>query len=160
MIGASTRSKLVFTILLHRHSPEEFLKIREQRFERMYLKTHGLRRHREEFDASYPAIHRYNDIAGYAELYWDGGTRILAELFVQGDRRRKHVDENTGKQSQPGKELRPFRRIGFIRCTPHMLRRAESAIHDDPAKQTGGKRSKRAFSGFVPRQPSWAAMLI
>jgi hypothetical protein len=90
MIGVSKCAKLVFTILVYRHSPEEFSKLRERRFKSMYTKTHGAGRHRDEFDASHPAIHRYNDIAGFAELYWDGGTRILAELFLQGDRRRKY----------------------------------------------------------------------
>jgi hypothetical protein len=89
MIAAPNGSKLIFTVFLHRHSPRQFSKLREQRIERTYANPDLRERYRGEFDTSDPAVHRYNDIAGYGEVYWDGGTRILVEIFFRGDRRRK-----------------------------------------------------------------------
>lgn len=47
-------------------------------------------RYRDQYDLEYPSTHRYNGIAGlagvYWDVYWDGGTRILVEVFFRGDR--------------------------------------------------------------------------
>lgn len=89
MIAAPIGSKLIFTVLLHRHSPGQFSARRQRRFESIYRNPDRRERYREVFDTSYPANHRYNDIAGYAEIYWDAGTRILVEIFFRGDGRTR-----------------------------------------------------------------------
>lgn len=89
MIAAPIGSKLVFTVLLHRHPPGQYSRLRQRKLERIYPNPDRRERYREEFNTSYPANHRYNDIAGYAEIYWDAGTRILVEIFFRGDRTTK-----------------------------------------------------------------------
>jgi hypothetical protein len=84
------QNKLIFTILLHGYSPEQFERRRQRRFERMYSDPGARERYQDEFNQSDPPFHRYNDVAGYAELYWDGGERILGELYIRGDRSRKY----------------------------------------------------------------------
>jgi len=83
-------NKLIFTILLHNESPEQFERQRQRRFERMYSNAGARDRYRDEFNQSNPPFHRYNDVAGYAELYWDGGERILGEFYFRGNSRRKY----------------------------------------------------------------------
>ncbi len=88
--------KLIFTIILHRHSPETFDRKWEQSFRHSISSAHSSLtqkvedRMRDCFSASSPRIHRYNDIAGFAEVYWDGGTRILVAYYFLGDRRTKY----------------------------------------------------------------------
>jgi hypothetical protein len=76
--------KLIFTILLQRHSPE--------RFERDWQKAQD--RFREPGSKGWyaqqnPRIHRYNDLAGFAEVYWDRGTRVDVDYFFLADRRTR-----------------------------------------------------------------------
>jgi len=78
---AGGKCKLIFTVLIHRHSPEKYDQLREAQWNRTYSTPQARERFRDEFYACCPAAQRYNDIAGYAEIYWDGGNRILAELF-------------------------------------------------------------------------------
>jgi hypothetical protein len=88
--------KLIFTVILHRHSPKAFDRKWEQSFKQSissassYLTQKDEDRMRNCFSASSPRIHRYNDIAGFAEIYWDGGTRILADYYFLGDQRTKY----------------------------------------------------------------------
>jgi hypothetical protein len=88
--------KLIFTIILHRHSPETFDRKWEQSFRHNIsgapssLTQKDEDRMRNYFSASGPRIHRYNDIAGFAEVYWDGGTRILVDYYFLGDQRTKY----------------------------------------------------------------------
>jgi hypothetical protein len=84
------QNKLIFTILLHGYSPEQFEHQRQRRLERTYSSAGARERYQDEFKQSDPPFHRYNDVAGYAELYWDGGERILAEFYFRGNRKRKY----------------------------------------------------------------------
>ena len=59
----------------------EFEELREAQRKRTYPTTDARERCHDDFYASYPAAQRYNDIAGYAEVYWDGGSGILASFF-------------------------------------------------------------------------------
>lgn len=38
--------------------------------------------------AEHPPTYPYNDLYGFIEVYWDGGTRIQAESYFLGDARR------------------------------------------------------------------------
>jgi hypothetical protein len=39
--------------------------------------------------ASNPRAFPYNDLYGFVDVYWDGGTRILANAYFRGDARRR-----------------------------------------------------------------------
>jgi hypothetical protein len=80
--------KTIFTVFLHRHSPKQFTELRQKQFERECSTVGSRERYSDEHNCS--SNHRYNDIAGFAEVYWDGGTRILIELFFRGDRRTRY----------------------------------------------------------------------
>lgn len=93
MLIAPTGSKLVFTILIHRRSPGRFQQDWERQFRRHYPHRREEaveRRNRERFASAYPPIHRYNDIAGFAEIYWDAGTSLQINLYFRGDRRTRY----------------------------------------------------------------------
>lgn len=90
MVAAPKGSKLIFTVLLHRHSPERFQELRLRRLNSMYSSPRTRERYRDEFDSQFSPIYRYNDVAGYAEIYWDAGTRVLIDLFFRGDLRTKY----------------------------------------------------------------------
>jgi hypothetical protein len=64
-------------------------------------------RYRNEVAASCPPLHRYNDIAGFAELYWDGGTRILVDYFFRGDRSRKFGKQVARSWPEDGARISP-----------------------------------------------------
>ena len=86
-------NKLIFTVILHRHSPTKFDRQWEQTFKRSIspdLTPETEDRMRNFYSTSNPKIYRYNDIAGFAEIYWDGGTRILVDYYFLGDRRTKY----------------------------------------------------------------------
>jgi len=92
MIGAPKDSRLIFTILLHRNCPERFETLRQEgleRLERMCSTARALEKYREEYNLQHPPTHRYNNIAGFAEIYWDGGIRIMLQFFFLGDRRTR-----------------------------------------------------------------------
>jgi hypothetical protein len=40
-------------------------------------------------EAQCPRIHRYNDVFGYAEIWWDYHARINVDYFFRADRRMK-----------------------------------------------------------------------
>jgi len=54
----------------------------------MYTTEELRKKYQEEFNVQHPPTH-YNDIAGFAEVYWDGGTRIMLQFFFLGNRRTK-----------------------------------------------------------------------
>jgi len=93
--GTANDSRLLFTLLLNLHSPKRFRSNWERRFLRSYSSSLLRERYRDEFLVSHPTSHRYNDIAGFAELYWDGGTRILVQYYLRGLKRRKFTDTVT-----------------------------------------------------------------
>ena len=99
--------------MLNLHSPEQFLQIRERRFRRQLRTAAMQERYRDEFAASYPPTHRYNDIAGFAELYWDGGTRILVVYHFRGLRNRGFGD---AVKAHWGESITPrgFYRLPYI----------------------------------------------
>ena len=92
MLGAPGGSKLIVRLLLHLHSPDRFRQMWERRFQHSYSTAEMRELYREEFIASHPTTHRYNDIAGFAEVYWDGGTRILVDYYFRGLKRRGFGD--------------------------------------------------------------------
>jgi hypothetical protein len=71
--------------LIHCHPLERFRRLRERRLETKVPNAHIRERHRDQYDLEYLSTHRYNCIGG---VYWDGGERILVEVFFGGDRRR------------------------------------------------------------------------
>lgn len=82
--------KPIFTVLFHRHSPAVFNRRWEKR-SRATIPPTGLEEASERlYYGLNPKVHRYNDIAGFAEIYWDLGTRILANYYFRGDRRTKY----------------------------------------------------------------------
>src|SRR5436305_1720971 len=102
MIGAPNGSKLIVTVLIHAHSPQTFAEARERELCRLYTTAATRERYREHYDVFRSPVHRYNDVAGYAEVYWDAGTRILLDFFFKGDMRTtfgkaiaKHYPEGT-----------------------------------------------------------------
>lgn len=80
-------SRLIRVILLNLHSPERLRQDWERRFRRSYSTVAMRERYCDEFIALHPTTHRYNDIAGFAEVYWDGGTRILVVYYFRGLKR-------------------------------------------------------------------------
>ncbi len=89
-------SKSIFTILLHRHSPKSFAQRWEKTFRRTAPRSMTVemeKQMRTIYCSSKPRIHRYNDIAGFVEVYWDAGTRILTDCYMLGDRRTKYGRE-------------------------------------------------------------------
>ena len=83
-------NKLIFTILFHDHSPERFEALRQRRFKELFSSPRARERFRDAYVGGFPPFHRYNDVAGYAELYWDGEERLLAEFYFRGNRTRKY----------------------------------------------------------------------
>lgn len=92
--------KPLFTILCQRRSPARFLKARGQRIEtaltkrREWYRERGLLsfdeaeelRRLEQDEVGY---HRLDDLVGFAEIYWDGGSRIKVNLWLKVDLRAK-----------------------------------------------------------------------
>ena len=86
-------SKLLFTILLHRHSPSAFDQLWERRYQKECppnLTDEEKERRLIRHQTADPRIHKYNDIAGFAEVYWDSGSRMLIDYYFIGDRRTRY----------------------------------------------------------------------
>jgi hypothetical protein len=43
---------------------------------------------RRGFRSSRPILHRFNDLVGFAEVYWDCGTRIMVDYYFRRGRTR------------------------------------------------------------------------
>ncbi len=54
------------------------------------LAGHHIEMFRDTYATEHAPEHRYNDIAGFAEGYWDGGTRILVDCWVRGNGRTRY----------------------------------------------------------------------
>lgn len=85
--------KLIFTILIQHRPPEEFSRIEKAIGEKYVsdvqdpeLKEQARRR----FRSSRPILHRFNDLVGFAEVYWDRGTRIMVDYYFRGDGRTRY----------------------------------------------------------------------
>jgi hypothetical protein len=91
------QSKLLFTILIQHHSPEDFKKT-EMATEDREFKDYGAGvkdaelegQARSRYRSSRPILHRFNDLVGFAEVYWDRGTRIMVDCYFRGDRRTRY----------------------------------------------------------------------
>jgi len=92
------RWKLIFTILMQHRSPEEFAAV-EQAAEENYIRNvyrdeprdaELEEQARRRFRSSRPILHRFNDLVGFAEVYWDRGARIMVDYFFRGDGRTRY----------------------------------------------------------------------
>ena len=130
-------------VILHRHSPEGFDARRTRRFERLYATAEARDRYREEFNASCPGTHRYNGIAGFAEVYWDAATRILVDYYFRGLRNTrfgKAVVAHWGEGVRgEGFYPIPYIELGSIphpECNGAMKRQAIRDALDELARRT------------------------
>ncbi len=94
----STGSKRVFTVPIQRHPPKNF----DERWQARSIRGAPIGPHMEkEFveaykkslpeihEAKHPRIHRFNDIFGFAEVWWTRGTEFVIWYYFRGDRRTK-----------------------------------------------------------------------
>ena len=77
MLMHAPRGRMIFTILLHRQTPQEF--------ESHWRSEANLRGGR----AGRSFAHRYNNVAAFAEVYWNAGDQILIAYYIRGDRRTR-----------------------------------------------------------------------
>jgi hypothetical protein len=58
-------------------------------------------------------LHQFNDLVGFAEVYWDCGTRVMVDFYFHGDSRtRVRV---RGAEAYPGNYSKQIR--GIIKPT-------------------------------------------
>ena len=83
------QAMLLFRVLIQGHRPDEFNALWQRQLEHAYPERHGEQRIIGGFAATFPKIHLLNDLVGVAEMFWDGGRRILADFYFRADSRRK-----------------------------------------------------------------------
>lgn len=102
-------SKLLFQIFVYREAPEAFhRKWGDRQTKFLQANSGGSDRLLDSYRSGNPPWD-YSNIAGFFDLYWDTGTRFLADSYFEADRRRRY-----GKAVQET-EYWPLER-GYHRC--------------------------------------------
>jgi len=132
-----TGSKRIFTVFLHRHTPEEFDEYwqeqskrgapmspnTEKEFVDAYKKSLP-----EIYEATHPHIHRFNDIFGFAEIWWERGHDFVVRYYLRGDSRTKVGRKIAGRYFYPisSRQFYEFREVkitGFFKSSASELKR-------------------------------------
>lgn len=94
-------SKLIFTILVYRDSPQAF------RWRWLQGKADCIADWPENatvaaytYSCAFPPS-QYGNLAGFFELYWDNGTRFLCTAYFESDRRKRYGKELARKYRWP-----------------------------------------------------------
>lgn len=100
MLIAGDEGQSIFTVLCQRRSPKRFHSARGKRVEQAYADRmmwfaqrpflrfdKDAERRRIEQDEG--GFHRLDDLIGFAEVYWDGGSRFMVDVWCKFDRRTK-----------------------------------------------------------------------
>lgn len=88
-----TGDRPLFTIMVTHRSEGDFYDRYEAQRERAAAEMSANPNEDDWFSFPYarehPAAFPFNDLYGFFEVLWDGGTRILTESYFRGDARRK-----------------------------------------------------------------------
>ncbi len=100
MVKTPLGGRRIFTIPFQAHDPDAFKRTWQKGLDVLLawaketvdapLADHHIEMFRDTYAAEHAPEHRYNDIAGFAEVYWDGGTRILVDCWVRGNGRTRY----------------------------------------------------------------------
>ena len=146
------RDRLLFRVMVTHRDQHAFHAARESRSERL-AGDFGIDPREPWFDewrfSKDPPTYPYNDIYGFFEIFWDGGTRVLANCYFRGDARRR-----AGRRLRAAAGGQDLRSQGFFlhwhrkelawlpnTPSPQSIRRVLSMALDrvdDAAKDLGG----------------------
>ena len=86
--------KLIFTLPIYNQDKKSFRIKHEEKFKKTFTITEDNKKDINDFRILFnrqnPPIHKFNDICGFAEIYWDAGVRILIDFYFNGNGRRKY----------------------------------------------------------------------